>query len=319
MTPAMNDKAIECAKQLAQLNGVEQCSLFNDLTYERMKRKQKELIRVLLSTNKDWNQTMLIILFRYIGGNHNKAAAERLARIVRHNPLVRESNSLRSLEALLIGSSGLLDICENCDYIESLRSEFEHLAAKYSIEPMDARAWRLSGMYINNHPILRLAQIAACMHRNSISMANILSCKSRHDVRRLFNAQASKFWVDMLQYRYKGEYISKNIGSFTGNVLGINFVAQMIFAYGYYTQSDTFKSQAIELLEDIPAENNRYITFWNQFSTVTESSLDSQALIQLSREYCEVGRCEECPLRRVVRYKSNKLENSTNREGLLNV
>ena len=86
------------------------------------------------------------------------------------------------------------------------------------------------------------------------------------------------------------------MGQFKSDLMGINFVAQIAFAYGSYTQSNRLIDNATALLEDIPAEDNRYIKAWNSVDAIARNAYESQALLQLSTEYCIKGRCEECPL-----------------------
>ena len=293
-----------CAELITTIGDLERCQLMTDLAYERMERKQVELLDILNRTNNDWNQTMFVMLLRYMGGQHNKAAAEVLAHRVGYNTIVRESGSLANIEALLFGASGLLELLNEDSYTARLSEEFRHLAAKYSIEPMDAAMWRLKGMYANSHPILRLAQLAACFHRHSITMNSLLECRKRRDISKLFNATISDYWVDTLHRFTSGSFISNRIGSFTSDILGINFVVQMIFAYGHYTHSELLTQRALELLENIPSENNRYTTIWNYRAQISKSALESQAIIQLSRQYCECSRCDECPLAKILSYRS---------------
>lgn len=90
--------------------------------------------------------------------------------------------------------------------------------------------------------------------------------------------------------------ITRRMGQFKSDLMGINFVAQIAFAYGSYTQSSRLIDNATALLEDIPAEDNRYIKAWNSVDAIARNAYESQALLQLSTEYCIKGRCEECPL-----------------------
>ena len=72
----------------------------------------------------------------------------------------------------------------------------------------------------------------------------------------------------------------------------------MKYAYGKFIGSDAMINSAIQLLELIPAEVNRYTKVWNSHDNIAKTAIDSQALIQLSREYCERSRCAECRLAR---------------------
>lgn len=288
----------KCAIHIARLEAVERCKIYNQLTFERLMRKQGDIVRTLHSAADDWNEAMLITLLRYLGGAANKGAMERLAPLVSYRNLMRENNSVATLEAMLLGCAGLLDIYPEDSYIARLRHEFNHLAAKYNLSAMLAGEWQLTGIYPSTHPTLRIAQLAACLHDNAISMSRITECKFRDDVRRLFASRASEYWIEHAIPNIDPTQVSRHIGSFTSDILGINFVAQLTFAYGDYTDSNELKTRAITLLENLPAEDNRYMRIWNSQDGVARNAYESQALLQLSREYCSKRRCAECPLAR---------------------
>lgn len=290
----------ECSRYISLLPSSSRNPLLYDLAHERLTRKCNDVMEVLKSNAGDWSQTLLVMLFRFLGGTHNRMAAERLACNVTYHTIMRENSSLKSLEALLLGTAGLLDIYGDDDYINYLRREFDHLAAKYDITPMLPSDWQLSGMYINNHPTLRIAQIASCLHNNMITMQSITQCNTRRDIYALFSGQASSYWTMNFLPHGDTSSVSRRLGSFKSDIMGINFVVPMKYAYGSFLASETMINGAIHLLGLIPAEVNRYTNVWNSHENIATSAISSQALIQLSREYCERGRCGECPLARVL-------------------
>ena len=83
-------------------------------------------------------------------------------------------------------------------------------------------------------------------------------------------------------------------------MLGINVVAQMQIFYSEYTLREGLDSRGLDLLEQLPAENNGYIRRWARFKVVAKNALESQALLQLSQAYCHKLKCEKCPFRRYV-------------------
>ena len=199
-----------CPQLMAQLDDIHIHMLFSSLTYERMQRKGFEITKILDEMGSSWAQATYATLLRYLLGRPNRKASERLASTITHNILMRENatlwgvealllggagielgvillydqhlisalvvrigeiNALYKIEALLLGGAGLLDLYDD-EFVVRLKREFEHLAAKYNIIPLKAEEWRLSGIHINNHPALRLAQLAACIHENIISISN---------------------------------------------------------------------------------------------------------------------------------------------------
>ena len=293
-----------CSEIVATLSDGRMEYLCQKLIYERLERKSKDIEEYFIASNNDWQQTMYILLLRVLCGSHNKEAAMELAKRIPYNIILRENSSLINIEALLLGGSGLLSLYEDDYYVRRLKEEYTHLLHKYQINTMTASAWRLSGIYINNHPTLRLAQIASCLHRNNITMERLLMCKKRKDVHDLFSAQASEYWVENFSPSASNHRISYRIGSFKSDILGLNLVVPMTYYYGNYTESYTLYEQAFDLLEDIPSEDNTYIKRWYMPSQSRgKSAYHSQALLQLSTEYCDHHFGKHCPLKAVLNKK----------------
>lgn len=291
-----------CSEVVATLSNEHLEALCHRLINERFRRKSKDIEDLLSIANNDWQQAMYILLLRVVCGSHNRSAALELANRVSYNTILRENASLINVEALLLGGSGLLGLYDDDYYVRRLKEEFNHLSHKYRIEPMEASKWQLSGMYINNHPTLRLAQIASCLHRNNITMEKMLMCKRRKDVHDLFSAQASEYWVENFSPSASHHRISYRIGSFKSDILGINVVAPIMFYYGNFTESYALYEQALSLLEDIPSEDNTYVRRWYMPSNCRDkSAIHSQALLQLSTEYCNHHLGKYCPLCTILR------------------
>ena len=86
-------------------------------------------------------------------------------------------------------------------------------------------------------------------------------------------------------------------------MLGINVVAQMQIFYSEYTLRSDLDSRGIDLLEQLPAESNLFIARWSKLGVKAENALESQALLQLTKEYCSRSLCDKCPFRRFVEAK----------------
>lgn len=271
--------------------------ILDSLWRERQERKYNDIVDILNRSDGNWNQTMHTMLLKFIGGFDNGGAAMRLAERVPYAIIMRERSSKRAIEALLLGAAGLLALYDSDnDYIAHLEQEYIHLSAKYGIKAMDCREWRTSNVRTHNHPTLRLAQLAACYMDSDITMNSITECRRLADIYKLFSGRASEQWLrHFIPYTIMEE-TSATFGKMKCELLGINFVAQMIYAYGRHTHSEALCTQAHDLLLSIPAEKNRYIEEWNATSKIASSAIDSQALIQLSREYCLAKRCNMCPL-----------------------
>lgn len=287
---------ITCLKGITNMDAHIRYLIFEELALERIKRKISDINNLLHSTNSDWNQTLIIAFFKVMGGFDNRTAMIQLAKTIGYSPLIRESGSQISIEALILGSAGLLDIYPEDSYLARLKQEATHLLAKYSIKPMEASKWQLHTTNLNNNPILRLVQIASALGNNMLTISSVTSCRRRKDVYKLFSGNISDYWVEKISQQHHASIpLGRRIGNFKCDIIGINLIVPITYAYRLYTSSTELNPHPAELLLDIPAESNIYTKQWYSYGTVATSALDSQALIQLTREYCEKGACDRCP------------------------
>lgn len=296
-----------CGAFLNTLDGMRRAEIYTSLGYERLERKYHDINALFDRFKQNWPQTFYAMFLRTLGGMDNKEAFTTLAERVSYANLLREGSNPHNIEAMLIGASGLLELYKHDEYILNLKRDFIYLASKYSIEPMRPKDWKLTRIYPNNHPILRLSQVATFISQSKGMMDGILNCKTADDVHNLFGVEAMPYWLTHYTPATTSECVAKRIGHTKTDLLGINLVAQMQFAYGSYTSSEILRSRALSLLENISAEQNSVIKQWNSYGPLAKSAFDSQALLQLAFEYCRDKRCEECIVaRRIVAMQNKK-------------
>lgn len=285
-----------CGGYLSKIESVRRLEIYNTLGFERLSRKNKDINRIFEECEQNWQQTFYTMLMRTMGGVDNREPFTELARRVPYAVLLRERQVATNVEALLIGASGLLTLYPHDEYILNLKRNYTYLAAKYSIEAMPTKAWKLTRIYPNNHPVLRLSQIATFITYTRDMMDRMLTCSTSDDVHRLFSCETLPYW----QTHYTPASVSRTVAKRTGrtktDLLAINLVVQMQFAYSSYTGNERLYSRALALLESLPAEKNSIIAQWNSYGALARTAFDSQALLQLSFEYCRDHRCEECPV-----------------------
>ena len=68
----------------------------------------------------------------------------------------------------------------------------------------------------------------------------------------------------------------------------------MLFAVGRHQGKEVLCDRAFDFLEQLKAENNYITRMWLQVGLLVETAGDSQALIQLKKEYCDKRECLRC-------------------------
>lgn len=286
-----------CSGYLLTLNSLYRYDLFLKLIFDRLERKIALVEQLYEESLQNWNQTFYLLYFRTLGDSSNQQNYLELARRVPYKIVLRERRTPLAVEAMLLGASGLLDFYEDDDYTSKLRFTYAHLAAKYEIEPLDPYAWKLATIRPVNHPVLRLAEAAAFFLQDEFMIDRIMQCRTEEDVRKLFRIEAPEYWRTHFVPGSATDFMPKCIGKSKADIIGINLVSILQFAYGSYMKKDYLRDSALELLEHIPAEDNRYIRAWyNAGGIKAKTAFESQALLQLATKYCAEKRCEECPV-----------------------
>ncbi len=294
-----------CGEYMAAMPSVERSEVLTALMFDRLNRKMQSLEELLEESSQQWYEAFHLLYFRTLGDRVNRDAYLTLARRVPHRYIMRERTTPHAVESMFLGASGLLALYPEDSYTRNIGENFRHYAAKYDITPMCSSEWNLSEIRPANHPVLRLAQAAEFLSQDSFIMERVLSCRNEEDVRRLFCIEASSYWRTHHTPGSESDERPKRLGAFKANIIGINLVAIMQFSYGSLMGREGLRDNALSLLERLPAEDNRYIRAWhNACGLKASNAFDSQALLQLSTEYCEKLRCRECPLGRKILWRA---------------
>lgn len=294
--------AYACGGYLGGLNTLQRTEICTALIFDRLSRKMRLVEALRREAEDNWNQTFYLLYFRTLGDRRNQEACLELARRVPYRIVLRERLAPHAVEAMLFGASGLLELYRSDTYTLDLKRSFEYLAAKYGIEPMEASAWALTEIRPANHPVLRLAQAAEFFTQDEFVMERAMGCRTEEEIRELFCIEASPYWRTHHIPGAESDESPKRIGAFKANIIGINLVAVLQFAYGSYTADERLRDSALTLMERLPAEDNRYMRDWKAAGVGPRNAFESQALLQLATEYCAERRCAECPVgRRILR------------------
>jgi hypothetical protein len=76
----------------------------------------------------------------------------------------------------------------------------------------------------------------------------------------------------------------------------INVVAPFMFLYGKLQGQPSLKEFAIELLQQLPAEENGIMTQWKKCGWLTQDAGQTQGLLHLKKNYCDQRRCMHCAI-----------------------
>lgn len=288
------EEALPCLDHITRIAPLHIACWMEALLSERLERKTHDIFLLLDAYQTDWNEVFYITLTRNFGFGVNNDAFERLAKSLPLRCIQKQRSSHSQIEAMLFGQAGMLEEENDDHYYRLLQREYDFLRHKFSLSPMEDFVFKNLRTRPVNFPYLKVAQLAALWVRYDTLFSAILEARSTGEIKKYFRIPPSGYWETHYHFRYASPRKEKTIGENALNILLINTVVPMLFAYGLHNKRPEYCERATRLLESIPPEKNTIVTtFYNAGITVRHAG-DSQALIQLKREYCEKKKCLYC-------------------------
>lgn len=248
------------------------------LLVERLKERSEQVAARAERTGGDWERATFVTLCRSFGFGLNGDSFERWAMRIPLQAAGKHRDDLFQVEALFLGMAGLTDDVRTLrgeQEAERLRQEFAYLQHKFSLdEPLQRSDWRFLRTRPGNFPSVRIMQIAELYHRGKVQMSRLLEAKSAAELQECLAVRGT------------------TAGS--RRLLIINTVVPLLFAYGRHIGDEDICQRAVRLLEELPAENNYILRQWQACGLHVLTAADSQALIQLKRQYCDRTDCLRC-------------------------
>jgi len=289
------DTPVSCAERLPTVSPLHLSGWISALLAERLERKTEDILVRLNKNFMDWNEVFYLTLTRNFGFGVNSDAFELLAGSLPYKRLLKHRNNPEQIEALFLGQAGLLAVeAEEDPYCLILRREYDFLSKKYRLQPVDSFLFKKLRTRPVNFPHVRLAQLAAIWIKHDLLFSKIIETEQIKTLRTFFNVEPSDYWLTHYRFGLVSDKKKKSIGKNTTDIILINTVIPMLFAYGKYMNRPEYCERALRFLEEIKPERNSITTFFSRYGIAIKNAGDSQALIQLRREYCEKKKCLYC-------------------------
>lgn len=273
------------------------------LVAERLEAKTRAVLSVLDKTGYHWDETMWIMMAANFGGSQNKEIFQRIAETVPQNILARHKNQLIAIEAILFGQASLLNEDFEDPYPKMLKREYAFYLKKYDFQKVDGNVL-FGRMRPANFPTIRLAQLSALICNSSHLFSLVKDFETVKEMKEAMTAAPNDYWL----YHYKLKEEPANSPVAKPKVLGnqmieniiINTVCPILFAYGIYNNDQLQKEKAVDWLEELRRENNAITRGFEQLGVANKSAFDSQALVQLKKNYCDQKRCLDCSIGNMI-------------------
>ena len=289
---------VPCATKIKQVPHLTIVEWVEGLAFERLHGKVERIHQLLNSFNGSWEDVCYVTLARNFGFGINNDAFERLARRTPLRLLGKHSDSVLQIEALLFGQAGMLEAQKPGmdSYYNQLCTEYAFLSNKFQLTPMEKESWKLFRIRPQNFPYRRIAMLAQFIEGGFRMMNRILDAEGEKEMRALFEVELSGYWTKHYTFGKPNERATATLSRSSIDIILINTVAPLLYAYGELTGNYEMTDKAIKLLEDLRAESNSIVSHFVAYGIDCPDALTSQALVQLKREYCDARKCIYCKI-----------------------
>jgi len=284
---------IACENSIHTVRDITWNSWKERLLAERLIRKSKTVEFYLGQSGYHWEETFWWLLARNFGIKLNADTFQEVAKAIPLGIIARHKNQIHQLEALLLGTAGLLKDKFDEDYPRMLQKEYRFYKNKYGLKQINSPVYFLR-MRPGNFPTIRLAQLAMLVHDSAHLFSKIKESVSVSDMKKWFDVTANDYWHYHYRFDETSSFKKKRLGSDMIDNIIINTIIPMLFAYGSYHKEEKYKQKALRWLEETSPEINSITKGFQQLKTENKSAFDSQALIELKNEYCNKKRCLDC-------------------------
>ena len=286
---------ISCEKQIAQIDEFVFKNWQERLFFERLERKSKFIYDLLEETNGDWESVLFSLLAKNFGLNTNGNTFLQIAKAIPFSIVRKESFEIENLEALLFGTSGLLDSEKEDLYFNDLKMRYFYLLHKYQLGKVYTDPLQFFKHRPDNFPTIRLSQLAQLYNKNQNLFSQIIILKSASAVYELLNAATSLYWENHYQFDKESPKKSKPLSRSFIDLLIVNTIIPLQFAYSNRI-GECNAEELILFMNEVSPEKNAVIDKFESFGVLSKTAFETQTLLELKNEYCNNKACLRCAI-----------------------
>lgn len=286
---------IFCEKQLKDVNEFSLKNWQERLFFERLERKSNPIFDLLKQTNNDWEAVLFCLLAKNFGLNTNGEIFLKIAESIPFSIIRKESFEVENLEALLLGTVGLLDLEKEDGYFKDLKFRYFYLLHKYQMEKRLVESVQFFKHRPDNFPTIRLSQLANLYHNQQNLFSIISISNSVKSIYEIFEISVSSYWQNHYQFDKESPKKKKKLSKSFIDLIIINTIIPLQFAFAK-SQGKEVSEDLITLLNEVASEKNAILDKFSSFGIQSKNAFESQSLLQLKNEYCNKSRCLKCAI-----------------------
>ena len=285
---------IFCEKSITEVDEFVFKNWQERLFFERLERKAIFIYDLLEEYQQDWEEVLFSLFARNFGLNTNGNSFLQMAKSLPFSMVRKESFEVENLEALFFGTIGLLDADKEDVYFTDLKIRYYYLLNKYQLKKRHIDPIQFYKHRPDNFPTIRLSQLANLYQKQNL-FSKIIAAKSVEEVRKLLIVSANPYWQNHYQFDRESSRKPKALSRAFIDLLIINTIIPLQFAYAA-TRDESIAEELISFMNQVAPESNAIISKFEFFGVKAENAFETQALLELKKEYCNQKACLRCAL-----------------------
>lgn len=290
------DHWVPCASFLPAVSDMRKLNCLERVLVERLEKRVQSISVLHEACSNNLEHTFYQVLAKSFGQPVNATAFEQLALSLDLGIILKHRNNLLQTEALLFGQAGLLNIDFQDDWPKQLKREYQFLKHKHGLSPISPQHWKFLRMRPSNFPTIRISQFARLISNRHPLLTVFLDAQNLEALEGLLSLETSLYWHSHYVFDKASKLQSKCLGKMMARRILVNGILPFFFFYGRISGRESYQQKALNYLELLPPENNKIIKEWNTLGMPAQSAANTQALLQLKKEYCSSFKCLQCSI-----------------------
>jgi len=286
---------IFCEKQIATVDKFVLCNWQERLFIERLERKSIFISQLLQETENDWETVLFCLLTKNFGLNTNGDSFFKIAKSIPFSIIRKEAMDVNLLEALFFGQANMIPIDVQDTYPRDLQSQYDYLKLKYKLQRPFLTPIQFFKHRPDNFPTIRLAQLSMLYHLQRNLFTAISKVNSTAAIYRIFDVGVSDYWISHYNFDKVSQRKEKILSKSFIDLVIINTVIPIQFAFAK-SQGQDISENLMNLINAIAPENNAIVDKFKSFGITSQSAFETQSLLELKNEYCNVKKCLQCAI-----------------------
>lgn len=175
----------------------------------------------------------------------------------------------------------------------TLGKEYKHQKNKFSLTDQGVLKPEFFKLRPPNFPTIRLAQFAKVYTSRHNLFNTLINASNLTEIYNLFDIAANNYWDNHFTFGKQSRKSIKRLTKPFIDLLVINTILPIKFSYAKHLGKE-IDSEIFHIIDHIKKEENGIVKNFGLAGVDITSAKESQAVLQLYREYCTKNKCLQC-------------------------